>query len=116
MFMLLQVEDEYRNPHNVDRIATGQLPHLWGQSLYILSSLLVEVLQLIRLIYIALKQCSHVLQCYVYKNLMCFCIMPPSNQGFLAPGEIDPLNRRFSTGFKPDVVVQGKKKNVVNHG
>ncbi|RVE74315.1 hypothetical protein OJAV_G00020960 [Oryzias javanicus] len=27
-------------------------------------------------------------------------------QGFLAPGEIDPLNRRFSTSFKPDVVVQ----------
>ncbi|KAB5559238.1 hypothetical protein PHYPO_G00026670 [Pangasianodon hypophthalmus] len=63
-----KVEDEYRNPHSVDRVATGQLPHLWGQSLYILSSLLEE--------------------------------------GFLAPGEIDPLNRRFSTGFKPDVVVQ----------
>lgn len=29
------------------------------------------------------------------------------NKGFLAPGEIDPLNRRFSTNFKPDVVVQG---------
>lgn len=28
-------------------------------------------------------------------------------KGFLAPGEIDPLNRRFSTNFKPDVVVQG---------
>lgn len=63
-----KVEDEYRIPHSVDRVADGQLPHLWGQSLYILSSLLAE--------------------------------------GFLAPGEIDPLNRRFSTGFKPDVVVQ----------
>ncbi|TSK53626.1 Phosphorylase b kinase regulatory subunit alpha, liver isoform [Bagarius yarrelli] len=63
-----KIEEEYRNPHSVDRVATGQLPHLWGQSLYILSSLLVE--------------------------------------GFLAPGEIDPLNRRFSTDFKPDVVVQ----------
>lgn len=29
-------------------------------------------------------------------------------QGFLAPGEIDPLNRRFSTIPKPDVVVQGQ--------
>lgn len=28
-------------------------------------------------------------------------------KGFLAPGEIDPLNRRFSTIPKPDVVVQG---------
>ncbi|XP_066503416.1 phosphorylase b kinase regulatory subunit alpha, liver isoform isoform X2 [Hoplias malabaricus] len=63
-----KVEDEYRNPHTVDRVATGQLPHMWGQSLYILGSLLAE--------------------------------------GFLAPGEIDPLNRRFSTVFKPDVVVQ----------
>uniref|UniRef100_A0AAR2IK58 Phosphorylase b kinase regulatory subunit n=1 Tax=Pygocentrus nattereri TaxID=42514 RepID=A0AAR2IK58_PYGNA len=64
----VQVEDEYRNPHSVERVTTGQLPHMWGQSLYILGSLLSE--------------------------------------GFLAPGEIDPLNRRFSTGFKPDVVVQ----------
>ncbi|KAL2087760.1 hypothetical protein ACEWY4_016588 [Coilia grayii] len=63
-----KVEEEYRNPHSVDRVAAGQLPHLWGQSLYILGSLLAE--------------------------------------GFLAPGEIDPLNRRFSTCFKPDVVVQ----------
>nr|XP_033483303.1 phosphorylase b kinase regulatory subunit alpha, liver isoform isoform X5 [Epinephelus lanceolatus] len=63
-----KVEEEYRNPHTVDRVAMGQLPHMWGQSLYILSCLLAE--------------------------------------GFLAPGEIDPLNRRFSTNFKPDVVVQ----------
>ncbi|XP_062267767.1 phosphorylase b kinase regulatory subunit alpha, liver isoform isoform X1 [Platichthys flesus] len=63
-----KVEEECSNPHSVDRVAMGQLPHMWGQSLYILSSLLAE--------------------------------------GFLAPGEIDPLNRRFSTNFKPDVVVQ----------
>ncbi|KAE8297487.1 Phosphorylase b kinase regulatory subunit alpha, liver isoform [Larimichthys crocea] len=62
------VEEEYSNPHSVDRVAMGQLPHMWGQSLYILGCLLAE--------------------------------------GFLAPGEIDPLNRRFSTNFKPDVVVQ----------
>nr|XP_056717861.1 phosphorylase b kinase regulatory subunit alpha, liver isoform isoform X5 [Euleptes europaea] len=30
----------------------------------------------------------------------------PPDKGFLAAGEIDPLNRRFSTSFKPDVVVQ----------
>uniref|UniRef100_A0A671Y6X8 Phosphorylase b kinase regulatory subunit n=1 Tax=Sparus aurata TaxID=8175 RepID=A0A671Y6X8_SPAAU len=63
-----KVEEEYSSPHTVDRVAMGQLPHMWGQSLYILSCLLAE--------------------------------------GFLAPGEIDPLNRRFSTHFKPDVVVQ----------
>ncbi|XP_072236968.1 phosphorylase b kinase regulatory subunit alpha, liver isoform isoform X2 [Leuresthes tenuis] len=63
-----KMEEEYSNPHSVDRLAMGQLPHMWGQSLYILGCLLAE--------------------------------------GFLAPGEIDPLNRRFSTSFKPDVVVQ----------
>ncbi|XP_054627100.1 phosphorylase b kinase regulatory subunit alpha, liver isoform isoform X3 [Dunckerocampus dactyliophorus] len=63
-----KVDEEYSNPHTVDRVATGQVPHMWGQSLYILSCLLAE--------------------------------------GFLAPGEIDPLNRRFSTNLKPDVVVQ----------
>ncbi|KAM4593718.1 phosphorylase b kinase regulatory subunit alpha, liver isoform 2-T2 [Odontesthes bonariensis] len=63
-----KMEEEYSNPHSVDRMAMGQLPHMWGQSLYILGCLLAE--------------------------------------GFLAPGEIDPLNRRFSTNFKPDVVVQ----------
>ncbi|XP_035508408.1 phosphorylase b kinase regulatory subunit alpha, liver isoform isoform X2 [Morone saxatilis] len=63
-----KVDEEYSNPHSVDRVALGQLPHMWGQSLYILGCLLAE--------------------------------------GFLAPGEIDPLNRRFSTNFKPDVVVQ----------
>ncbi|XP_061526776.1 phosphorylase b kinase regulatory subunit alpha, liver isoform isoform X3 [Phycodurus eques] len=63
-----KVEEEYGNPHSVERVATGQVPHMWGQSLYILGCLLAE--------------------------------------GFLAPGEIDPLNRRFSTNVKPDVVVQ----------
>lgn len=33
-----------------------------------------------------------------------------SLQGFLAPGEIDPLNRRFSTIPKPVVVVQGERE------
>ncbi|XP_030066084.1 LOW QUALITY PROTEIN: phosphorylase b kinase regulatory subunit alpha, skeletal muscle isoform [Microcaecilia unicolor] len=63
-----KVNEEYENPHSVDRVPLGKLPHLWGQSLYILGCLLAE--------------------------------------GFLAPGEIDPLNRRFSTVPKPDVVVQ----------
>ncbi|OXB80338.1 UNVERIFIED_CONTAM: hypothetical protein H355_012771 [Colinus virginianus] len=69
-----KVDEEYENPHSVDRVPVGKLPHLWGQSLYILSCLLAE--------------------------------------GFLAAGEIDPLNRRFSTGFKPDVVVQGRNENM----
>ncbi|KAM4796333.1 phosphorylase b kinase regulatory subunit alpha, liver isoform [Rhinophrynus dorsalis] len=63
-----KIDEEYHNPHTVDRVALGKMPHLWGQSLYVLGCLLAE--------------------------------------GFLAPGEIDPLNRRFSTVFKHDVVVQ----------
>ncbi|XP_031707082.1 phosphorylase b kinase regulatory subunit alpha, skeletal muscle isoform isoform X2 [Anarrhichthys ocellatus] len=63
-----KVEEEYLNPHSVERIPLGKCPLKWGQSLYILGNLLSE--------------------------------------GFLAPGEIDPLNRRFSTIPKPDVVVQ----------
>ncbi|XP_063756772.1 phosphorylase b kinase regulatory subunit alpha, skeletal muscle isoform isoform X4 [Eleginops maclovinus] len=63
-----KVEEEYVNPHSVERVPMGKCPLKWGQSLYILGNLLSE--------------------------------------GFLAPGEIDPLNRRFSTIPKPDVVVQ----------
>ncbi|XP_053485135.1 phosphorylase b kinase regulatory subunit alpha, skeletal muscle isoform isoform X3 [Ictalurus furcatus] len=63
-----RVDEEYVNPHSVERIPMGKCPLKWGQSLYILGNLLAE--------------------------------------GFLAPGEIDPLNRRFSTIPKPDVVVQ----------
>lgn len=63
-----KVDEEYQNPHTVDRVPMGKLPHMWGQSLYILGTLMAE--------------------------------------GFLAPGEIDPLNRRFSMVPKPDVVVQ----------
>ncbi|XP_063043532.1 phosphorylase b kinase regulatory subunit alpha, skeletal muscle isoform isoform X2 [Engraulis encrasicolus] len=63
-----KVDEEYVNPHTVERVAMGKLPIKWGQSLYILGSLMAE--------------------------------------GFLAPGEIDPLNRRFATIPKPDVVVQ----------
>ncbi|XP_060688646.1 phosphorylase b kinase regulatory subunit alpha, skeletal muscle isoform isoform X5 [Hemiscyllium ocellatum] len=63
-----KVDEECKNPHTVNRIPMGKLPHMWGQSLYILGCLVSE--------------------------------------GFLAPGEIDPLNRRFATIPRPDVVVQ----------
>lgn len=41
--LVFQVSEEYENPHTVDRVPAGKLPHLWGQSLYILSALLAEV-------------------------------------------------------------------------
>lgn len=43
VFLFCQVDEEYKNPHTVDRVPLGKVPHLWGQSLYILSSLLAEV-------------------------------------------------------------------------
>ncbi|XP_041051168.1 phosphorylase b kinase regulatory subunit alpha, skeletal muscle isoform isoform X5 [Carcharodon carcharias] len=63
-----KTDEECQNPHTVNRTPMGKLPHMWGQSLYILGSLVAE--------------------------------------GFLAAGEIDPLNRRFATVPRPDVVVQ----------
>ncbi|MCJ8740745.1 hypothetical protein PDJAM_G00062490 [Pangasius djambal] len=63
-----KVDEEYVNPHTVERVPVGKCPLKWAQSLYILGNLLAE--------------------------------------GFLAPGEIDPLNRRLATIPKPDVVVQ----------
>lgn len=38
-----QVEEEYMNPHSVERIPMGKCPLKWGQSLYILGNLLSEV-------------------------------------------------------------------------
>lgn len=37
------MDEEYRNPHTVDRIPMGKLPLMWGQSLYILGCLMAEV-------------------------------------------------------------------------
>lgn len=42
-WLIFQVDEEYRNPHTVDRIPMGKLPHMWGQSLYILGCLMAEV-------------------------------------------------------------------------
>ncbi|GFR67688.1 phosphorylase b kinase regulatory subunit alpha, liver isoform, partial [Elysia marginata] len=62
------VEEEYKKPNSQKRVAEGKVPHMWGQSMYILGRLMIE--------------------------------------GFLSPGELDPLNRRHVTETKPDVVVQ----------
>ncbi|CAL1539769.1 unnamed protein product [Lymnaea stagnalis] len=62
------VDKEYELPNSQERIAAGKIPHMWGQSMYILGRLMIE--------------------------------------GFLSPGELDPLNRRHVTETKPDVVVQ----------
>uniref|UniRef100_A0A2C9JLW3 Phosphorylase b kinase regulatory subunit n=1 Tax=Biomphalaria glabrata TaxID=6526 RepID=A0A2C9JLW3_BIOGL len=62
------VEKEYENPNSQARTPAGKMPHMWGQSMYILGRLMIE--------------------------------------GFLSPGELDPLNRRHVTETKPDVVVQ----------
>lgn len=38
-----QVEEEYLNPHSVERVPMGKCPLKWGQSLYIVGKLLSEV-------------------------------------------------------------------------
>ncbi|CAF0915912.1 unnamed protein product [Adineta steineri] len=63
-----KVEDEKRDPHSTNRIPMGRIPHMWGQSLFVLAMLVKE--------------------------------------GFLAPGELDPLNRRLITEPKPEGFVQ----------
>ncbi len=63
-----KVEDEYRNPKSQDRVPLGKTPHMWAQSLYVISKLLRD-------------------------NL-------------IAPGELDPLNKRLVIQPKPDLVVQ----------
>lgn len=37
-----KVEEEYMNPHSVERVPLGKCPLKWGQSLYILGNLLNE--------------------------------------------------------------------------
>ncbi|XP_046852762.1 phosphorylase b kinase regulatory subunit alpha, liver isoform-like [Xenia sp. Carnegie-2017] len=63
-----KVELEKINMHSQIRVAGGKLPHIWSQSLYIVSGLLA--------------------------------------QGFLEPGELDPLNRRHATTPGADICVQ----------
>ena len=64
-----KVEDEYKNPKSQERVPLGKIPHMWGQSLYIIGKLL--------------------------------------NDRLIAPGELDPLNKRMVIQPKPDLVVQG---------
>lgn len=101
----------------------GKLPLMWGQSLYILGCLMAEVWSLrtnAATLRHQLRGCCHLHPCtphemFVHPSrltpLFFFFFLPP--QGFLAPGEIDPLNRRFATVPKPDVVVQGERKGPV---
>jgi len=39
----VQVEEEYKSPGSQEREAVGKLPQMWGQSLYVLASLVKEV-------------------------------------------------------------------------
>lgn len=71
-----KVEDEYKNPKSQERVPLGKIPHMWGQSLYIIGKLL--------------------------------------NDRLIAPGELDPLNKRMVIQPKPDLVVQGSHFYSIN--
>lgn len=43
VFYLNKVDEEYVNPHTVERVPVGKCPLTWAQSLYILGNLLAEV-------------------------------------------------------------------------
>jgi len=39
----MQVDEEYKSPGSQKREALGKMPQMWGQSLYVLASLVKEV-------------------------------------------------------------------------
>lgn len=43
VFTYFKVDLEYQNPHSQERVAIGQKPFIWAQSLYIVGRLLQEV-------------------------------------------------------------------------
>jgi len=43
LYFMLQVDEEYKTPGSQKREAVGKLPQMWGQSLYVLASLVKEV-------------------------------------------------------------------------
>lgn len=85
------VSAEYAEPGSQRRIALGRCPFMWAQSLYILGKLLQEVSKVY-------PRKMSTLLFFVYNSVL--------SQGFLAVGELDPLNRRLCSEKKPDVVVQ----------
>lgn len=70
-----QVEEEYSNPHSVDRVAMGQLPHMWGQSLYILGCLLAEVATrtLCPILSVIVQHLAAICYCCDYHSDRCWC-------------------------------------------
>jgi phosphorylase kinase alpha/beta subunit len=62
------VDEELANPGSQEYVASGRIPFMWAQSLYVIGQLLRE--------------------------------------GFIACGELDPINRRLSSFQRPEVIVQ----------
>uniref|UniRef100_A0AAQ4S075 Phosphorylase b kinase regulatory subunit n=1 Tax=Gasterosteus aculeatus aculeatus TaxID=481459 RepID=A0AAQ4S075_GASAC len=72
-----KVEEEYSNPHSVDRVAMGQLPHMWGQSLYILGCLLAEVFAG-PLQHLGSRWLQTLCSCLENADLIVFCVLAES--------------------------------------
>ena len=57
------MEEEYKKPNSQKRVAEGKIPHMWGQSMYILGRLMIEVcsfLLMITEIYMGIKDTVYV--------------------------------------------------------
>lgn len=116
-----KVDAEYHNPKSQDRVMMGKIPQMWGQSLYVLGKLVKEVSGPVTNPYLSRLHLpmSNIISCsplrYLSANIYSCPWFIPSYiicQGFLSPGELDPLNRRLTAEPKPDIVVQGKSLHI----
>ena len=82
------IDDELASPGSQEFEASGRIPFMWAQSLYV-----------IRYVHSFDKRTS-----------VCWKITIPFSQllkdSFIACGELDPINRRLSSLKRPEVVVQ----------
>lgn len=94
----VKVQSELREPGSQRRIPAGKPLHIWGQSLYILSKLLCDVL-------LRLYTPSNISSLLSYLNLQ-YIVRELCVQNLVSPEDLDPLNRRLATEPKPATVVQ----------
>lgn len=77
----VQIDDEYKNPGSQKREALGKIPQMWGQSLYVLASLVKEVSAVcLQVVFI----CIIMMRILVWCILTCARSLALSTTAFLA--------------------------------